>query len=157
MFLFASHCSLLNNAYDFARLSALADVSIPLKALKDSTIQGHQIQKDTIIIVNYLQIHHSETHWESPTIFKPERWLDSVTGQMKPEKMIEGYIPFSMGVRPCPGEKMARLDLFVFAARLILNFEFLPDPNEPLPDYNQELPGLTRIPVKDFKVIFKKR
>ena len=51
---------------------------------------------------------------------------------------------------------MARLDLFVFAAKLLLNFELLPDPHERLPDINDEPATFTRIPVVDFKVVFKK-
>jgi len=50
----------------------------------------------------------------------------------------ERVIPFSVGKRQCPGESLARTEIFLFFVGLIKNFEFtVLDPENPPGRINQ--------------------
>ena len=43
-------------------------------------------------------------------------------------RQLDGFVPFSIGKRACPGESVARMELFLFVATLLQRFTFrLPD------------------------------
>ena len=56
--------------------------------------------------------------WNQPNEFNPMRFIDE-SGQFKAKKAIEGYIPFSVGLRSCAGEDVAKKELFVSVCRLL--------------------------------------
>ena len=95
-------------------------------------------------------------YWNSPEDFKPDRFLDS-KGNIKPEKDYPSYIPFGMGTRNCLGEKKAKIDVYVFAARILSKYKLLPDPNEPPPPYKEASHTVVRNPTRHFNAIFHRR
>ena len=96
------------------------------------------------------------SYWNSPEDFKPDRFLDS-KGNIKPEKDYPSYIPFGMGTRNCLGEKKAKIDVYVFAARILSKYKLLPDPNEPPPPYKEASHTIVRNPTRHFNAIFHRR
>ena len=99
---------------------------------------------------------HDPDIFDSPDLFKPERFLDSSGHYLSTR--LPGYIPFGIGRRKCPGEKLAYADLFLIIVNLLQltsEYEFVL-PNGPgsvslEPDPN----SLMFIPL-DYSILFKK-
>ena len=74
-------------------------------------------------------IMHNPDVFDDPESFKPERFLQSNGNYLSTRH--PGFIPFGMGRRICPGEKLALADLFLIIANLFQltsGYEFvLPD------------------------------
>ena len=104
--------------------------------------------------VNFLS--HFFRYWDSPEDFKPDRFLDS-NGKVIPEKDYPSYIPFGMGTRNCLGEKMAKVDVYAFAARILSKYKLLPDPSDPPPHFKEALCAVVRYPARHFNAIFERR
>jgi hypothetical protein len=61
----------------------------------------------TEVYTSAWSVTHSEKYFSEPMAFKPERWLDSET-----EDVREASQPFSLGTRGCLGQKyVGSLDL----------------------------------------------
>ena len=69
----------------------------------------------------------------------------------------EQVIPFSIGKRFCLGQTLAEQEFFIFFTALMQQFEFLPDPQTPLPTYKDIYPKSLIRNVPAYKVILKKR
>uniref|UniRef100_A0A8C1VN26 Uncharacterized protein n=1 Tax=Cyprinus carpio TaxID=7962 RepID=A0A8C1VN26_CYPCA len=93
------------------------------------SIAGHFIPKNTIIIPNLYGAHHDPEVWDDPYSFKPERFLEGGGGSLR------ALIPFGGGAQLCLGEAIAKMEIFLFTAYLLRDFQFLPaSKEEPLPD-----------------------
>uniref|UniRef100_A0A8C2F118 Steroid 21-hydroxylase n=1 Tax=Cyprinus carpio TaxID=7962 RepID=A0A8C2F118_CYPCA len=119
-------CALIN---EVLRLRPVAPLAVPHRAIRNSSIAGHFIPKNTIIIPNLYGAHHDPEVWDDPYSFKPERFLEGGGGSLR------ALIPFGGGARLCLGEAVAKMEMFLFTAYLLRNFQFLPaSKEEPLPD-----------------------
>ena len=80
--------------------------------------------------------------WSRGEEFMPERFI----GPPGKVERNENFIPFSVGKRACPGEHLARAELFLFMASLLQTFRFeAEDPAHPPPV--KRMMGLTAMPV----------
>lgn len=63
-----------------------------------------------------------ENEWEEPHHFNPAHFLD------KEGKFVkrDAFLPFSAGRRACPGESLARMELFLFISNLLQQFHLCP-------------------------------
>nr|BAC76051.1 cytochrome P450 21-hydroxylase [Anguilla japonica] len=132
------------------RLRPVAPLAVPHRAIRDSSIAGYRIPKDTVIIPNLYGAHHDPAMWIDPYAFKPERFLDGGRASTR------ALLPFGGGARLCLGESIAKMELFLFTAYLLRDFQFLPSGNkETLPD----LTGVASVvlKVKPFQVIVRPR
>lgn len=87
----------------------------------DMEINGYHVPKGTILIANLGGCHADPAYWEKPDQFYPEHFLDE-EGKFKPKK--EGYVPFSIGRRVCPGENLAKMGIYMFGSALLHSFTF---------------------------------
>lgn len=99
------------------RFRPIAPLGLPHKASIETKVGDLVIPKDTGILYNVYGVNHDPTMWERPEEFRPERFLDSATGQLRQE--AGPLITFGMGPRTCPGEKLAHADMFYILVRLM--------------------------------------
>ncbi|KAM4611666.1 cytochrome P450 17A2 [Polymixia lowei] len=133
------------------RIRPVSPVLIPHTALTDSSIGGHSISRGTRVLINMWSIHHDPKHWDSPDLFKPERFLDDQGQRVTPPC----FLPFGAGPRVCVGESLARLELFLFLSSLLQRMSFrLPNGASP-PDLQGRL-GVVLQPLP-YKVVVTQR
>ncbi|CAC5358757.1 CYP2J [Mytilus coruscus] len=105
---------------EIQRLSNTVIFTLPHVAVCDTTINGFKIPKNTIIIPSLISVHFDETIWRDPKEFNPGRFLNQSNDIINKEYLI----PFSLGPRICPGESLARSELFLIFSNLLHRFEF---------------------------------
>lgn len=102
---------------------------------------------------------NSKKYWTDPKRFDPKRHLVESAGQSDGLVSVirsDHLTPFGMGKRQCPGEGLARAEIFIMLATLVQRFEFEPDTDDPtcLPSPQDYVQGITRVP-KPFRVRIK--
>ena len=124
------------------RLGNVAHMGVPHMTSRDTTFKGFRIPKDTIVVGYLTSVMFDESVW-GPDVdsFRPDRFFDQ-SGNLK---HFEEHIPFGTGRRLCPGESLARMELFLYVTSLCQRFKFLPSvagcPPQPEP-----VIGITRCP-----------
>ncbi|KAH7717551.1 Protein CYP-33C1 [Aphelenchoides avenae] len=125
-------------AVETQRLSNLLPQNLHHKTMRDVNVNGMLIPEGTRIDPQIACVLYDEKVFPEPHRFKPERFLDE-NGHLK---KVDELIPFSLGKRQCPGESLARMELFLFAANIFNQFRVFPvDPLKP-PSVAKE-PSLT--------------
>ncbi|CAK8673312.1 unnamed protein product [Clavelina lepadiformis] len=120
---------------------------------KDVELEGYFIPKGTPVMGNIWSVHHDPKHWKNPEAFQPERHLNEEGDFIFSNKII----PFCIGARVCPGEKLARMEMFFLITNLVKNFEFSSDPSSPkLPEMTDGVKGFLYTP-HHYKIVAKAR
>lgn len=135
------------------RHSEITSLGIPRSTVKDVTIFGHKIPKDTLTIVNVYSIHRDECHWQEPFKFRPSRFLDNDNELLPTSKL--SYLPFSAGQRSCVGQNVARANLFLLFVRFFQKFRVSPADEEIPEKINSG--GSFNPDLKPFKITLKSR
>ncbi|XP_046893410.1 cytochrome P450 2K1-like isoform X1 [Hypomesus transpacificus] len=110
--------------HETQRLANIVPMSIPHVTSRDVIFQGYFIKKGTTVFPLLTSVLQDESEWESPHTFNPAHFLDA-QGQFVKR---EAFMPFSAGRRACPGEGLARMELFLFFTSLLQHFRFSPPP-----------------------------
>ncbi|XP_040185039.1 cytochrome P450 2J6-like [Rana temporaria] len=135
--------AILQEVLRFASVSAIGVAHAPIK---DVHLNGYSIPKGTLIITDLSSAHYDEKYWKYPNEFNPENFLNEDGELVK----VESFLPFSAGPRVCPGENLARMEIFLYFTTLMRHFEFhWPDPMSP-PDLTPIF-GISQKP-KPFKM-----
>ncbi|XP_076679748.1 putative cytochrome P450 303a1 isoform X2 [Andrena cerasifolii] len=126
-------------------------LNVPHRALRDTSILGYKIPKDTMLIVNFNRILMDES-WGDPEVFRPERFIDESGNIVTPHT----FFPFSTGKHRCMGENLARSNLFIIVTSLLQMFTFSMVPGEKPPTPLEFTDGVTAS-VKPFKAVVSLR
>ncbi|XP_039258473.2 cytochrome P450 2U1-like [Styela clava] len=138
---------------ELIRLKTSAPLGVFHKNNEETNINGYTIPINTTIVPNIWAVHYDTKYFENPREFRPERFLDS------DEKFCRSnhVIPFSIGLRHCMGEQLARMELFVFLTGIIQKLKVLPDPVKPLPSFYDGAFCMGTYEPPHFDVVFERR
>ncbi|NWH39267.1 CP21A hydroxylase, partial [Chloropsis hardwickii] len=113
------------------RLRPPAPLALPHCALRHTSLGGLPVVAGTVLVPNLLAAQQDPDIWQHPEVFLPERFLI-------PGAPSRSLLPFGCGARSCPGEGLARAELFVFLGLILREFRLEPGPGG--------LPGLRGSP-----------
>lgn len=94
-------------------------IHLPHVTSQDCNIGGFDVPKGSAVAANLLHFAKSPMFWEDPEVFRPERFLDDAGNFMRGLEPV----PFGYGKRQCPGELLARMEMFIFTTFLVQNFQ----------------------------------
>ncbi|XP_051947975.1 cytochrome P450 2J4-like isoform X1 [Xyrauchen texanus] len=100
----------------------------PRIASKDTTVAGCPIPKGVMVLPMLKPILEDKKEYSTPYEFNPAHFLDENGKFLKREH----FIPFSLGKRMCPGEQLARMELFLLFISMMQHFTFLPPEGQTL-------------------------
>ncbi|KAI4473424.1 hypothetical protein M0804_015360 [Polistes exclamans] len=113
----------------------------------DLQLKSYRIPSGTVCGMNIYSLHRRPEYWPNPNVFDPERFLpENIKGRHP-----YSYIPFSAGPRNCIGQRFAMIELKLFVAFILYNFEL--EPVDELDDLSFAL-DLTLTSSKPFRVKF---
>ncbi|KAJ6652583.1 hypothetical protein lerEdw1_011391 [Lerista edwardsae] len=112
------------------RMRPSAPLAVPHMAMCDTSLSGFRIRKGTTVVPNLYGAHHDASKWHHPMEFRPERFLEGGASREAQKHLL----PFSCGARLCLGETLARMEVFLFLAHILRDFQILPPLSGCLPD-----------------------
>nr|QST15069.1 CYP370B2 protein [Diaphanosoma celebensis] len=127
---------------EIQRLGIVAPIPVPHVAMENTTFQGFNIPKGTMIFVNLWSVFMDPALWADPLLFRPERHLDDRGRAVKSEYLVT----FGIGKRVCLGESLAKSAIFLFFVTLMQRFRFAMPKNTSEPNLipsPEPIPGLT--------------
>ncbi|MEC4818797.1 MAG: cytochrome P450 [Scytonema sp. PMC 1069.18] len=120
------------------------------KVIKPFELNGYLIPQNWYVLYLCGPTHQDSSIYIEPERFYPQRFAP---GRAEDKQKTFGYIPFGGGMRECIGKEFAKLEMKLFAALLIREFEW-----ELLPKQNLDLVMLpTTHPRDGLKVKFRRR
>ncbi|XP_077982913.1 cytochrome P450 2C44-like [Glandiceps talaboti] len=127
--------------FEAMRLATVVPLALPHCTIKDAKIGPYDVPKGAFVFPNLHSVHMDPTVWKNPEKYNPSRFIDSKGKLMNRDE----FMPFSTGHRKCPGEQLAKMELFIFFAYIMQRFQFeLVKGDEPL-NYEGNL-GITYTP-----------
>ncbi|KAK2884277.1 hypothetical protein Q8A67_017914 [Cirrhinus molitorella] len=108
--------------HEVQRMGNVVPLSVPRMTNEDTILEGYFIPKGTQIIPNLTSVLFDQSKWKTPHSFDPQNFLNAQGLFEKPE----AFIPFSAGKRSCPGESLARTELFLFFTSFLQSFTLSP-------------------------------
>ncbi|KAG8156793.1 hypothetical protein KVR01_013398 [Diaporthe batatas] len=83
-----------------------------------ATIGGHYVPPGVSVFNNGYPMSRDARYWDSPHLFRPERWLGAGSELMKRASQ-----PFSTGPRVCLGVNLVYLDVRIALAKVVFNYD----------------------------------
>lgn len=103
---------------------------VPRICTQDREIQGYDVPKGTIVLVNVWAISRDSKYWEDPAKFVPERFEGEHSFNFL--GLDFEFIPFGAGRRICPGIAFSQANIEIALASLLFHFDWkLPDGIKP--------------------------
>ncbi|XP_010514268.1 PREDICTED: cytochrome P450 71B25-like [Camelina sativa] len=107
------------------RLHPAAPLLLPRETMADIKIQGYDIPRKTLLLVNAWSIGRDPKYWKNPEEFNPERFIDCPV-DYKGQNFE--FIPFGSGRRICPGMASGLATIELALLNLLNFFDWkLPD------------------------------
>ena len=138
---------------EIQRLGNVVDAAVPHRTIKDTTLCGYRVPKDTLVLVDLESVHLDPECFENPEEFNPHRYINS-EGQLITKQ--ENWLPFGAGRRSCAGEPLAKVELFMFLSIMLHQFTFGPEDGKNPPSLKAKHYMFTKYP-QSYKVKAIKR
>lgn len=120
------------------------------QAIADFEFAGYRIPQGWTIQCQIAQTHQDQDLYPESDRFNPDRFASD---NPIDKQASYGYIPFGGGLRECLGKEFARLEMRLFASKLIQNYHW-----ELIPEQNLELITIPSPRPRDgLKVKFSRR
>ncbi|KAJ2740764.1 hypothetical protein GGI20_005630 [Coemansia sp. BCRC 34301] len=104
--------------HESLRLSPVTGGLLPRVSPKGgTTIQGHYVPEDTIILVNIFAANNHPAFWDQPRLFSPQRFLDNDSAR-------HNILTFSYGKRVCPGRQLAWWEMLTVFANILKDYDW---------------------------------
>ena len=125
------------------RLGNVVPQALPHRAVEDTFLCGYHVPKDTIVYPDTEATHLDADCWQKPKLFNPYRHLDNEGNLIT----NHGYFyPFGAGRRVCPGEALAKMEMYVLLSWMLHKFTFLPEEGRGPPEI-KHLRAITQYPA----------
>ncbi|KAF8682014.1 hypothetical protein HU200_045471 [Digitaria exilis] len=118
------------------RLHPYHAFNVPHVAMKDTTLSGYTIPKDSHVIISRVGLGRNPDIWDAPLEFQPERHLSGSSDVLLTEPDLR-FISFGTGRRGCPGVSLGSFVTMMLFARLLQGFTWT------------KLPGVRAIELKE--------
>jgi cytochrome P450 len=113
---------------EIQRFADIVPTGLIHKTLADTELAGYNLPANTLVMCNISACHRCPDFWEKPEEFHPEHFLGA-EGELLEGK--EGFLPYGVGTRVCPGAELADMKMFLIIANLVLAFKLgLPEGDE---------------------------
>ncbi|CAH1774997.1 unnamed protein product [Owenia fusiformis] len=113
-----------------------------------SCLHGYNIPSNITVVPNLWKVSNDPHLWEKPEEYRPERFQDGIRFGTP-----AAFVPFSIGLRRCPGEAVAKMWMFLYVTPLLQEFKFIPEAIDGSPPPLESLPRrlfdlITPVPYK---------
>merc|ERR1712198_71521 len=100
---------------EIQRFADIAPTGLLHKTVCETTIAGYSLPANTLVLANFSACHRNPKHFSDPDRFNPENFLEN--GKLITDK--EGFLPYGIGPRICPGAELADMQLFLMMSNLM--------------------------------------
>ena len=138
------------------RIVAVTPFGLVHAVSRDVQLDQWLLPRGTHVVMFMMDMFMDDSVYDEPDRFKPERFLDPVTGElMKGDDMI----PFGYGKRSCPGEPIGHAFLFLALVSLVQAFRVIQvNPSGPLAATAASTHFILRYPVyMNEKLVLRQR
>jgi len=103
---------------EIQRYADIAPTALLHKAVVDVSLGDYILPEGTLVMANLTACHRDPKYWMRPDEFYPGHFLDN--GQVIENK--EGFLPYGVGNRVCPGAKLADMQMFLILTNLLSEY-----------------------------------
>ncbi|KPJ01783.1 Cytochrome P450 18a1 [Papilio xuthus] len=101
------------------RMSSIVPLATTHSPTKDVNLNGYKIPAGSQVVPLINCVHMDPKLWEEPSKFNPSRFIDEAGRIKRPEF----FMPFGVGRRMCLGDVLARMEMFMFFATIMHQFD----------------------------------
>lgn len=94
------------------------------EALEDCKVEGYDIERGTVLLVNLYSLGRDERVWNNPEEFRPERFMAGKPKAIDVRGQSFELLPFGSGRRMCPSHNLALRILMCCLANLLHGFKW---------------------------------
>ncbi|GAU95786.1 hypothetical protein RvY_07343 [Ramazzottius varieornatus] len=136
---------------ELMRIAAVAPLGVFHRTMENTTLNGYDLPKNTLVISNLYAVHHDPQLWKNPKKFDPTRFIDNAGNFVKSPYVI----PFSLGKRACLGENLAQMEMFLFFTNLLHKFDLVVPQGTTVSSENVHV--AVTVSPNPYKLIFRPR